>query len=785
MGVKVFYFAWGLLLATASFAVPPPETFDLIPFSGQNPIDKKLESWLQSHQKDPHWLSLSKNNFDAFASKLDPMVRDVLALKRAERHRKSMETVVSRMLKEYDGQKQRYLHHPLFPYYIEGLLQSKRLSSIDRKRLEKDLKNHGAGSCPQKDLLLDEINELEKIGNQRMARQILRTIKKFRGERFLKETLDSYLEVLDESQRGPLKAELSALVEHFPQVKEDHDWLISSKAPTSQKSRFENQLENVSKSARKRRCNAAKRLLLKTIKLDKKGQYFADASEAAEKVGACYRRKGPLSRIRYWKSVTKTFAKSYGFQGRAFTRGKEGAIQWGRDKFEVAKSIYKSIYRSAQRHKDLEVEAKALHTLGRIAENEGKFHGAIRFLEAFVAKFPGHDEFNNALRALVLLGSTLNKPDTARKYVERLVAEESKKKLDDRSSYFMSFGLFWLGRLQFEGGQQSAAEESWRRGASEYYSTFYGALAHYLLEKTKKKSYLLQPVRTRSFEFKNLILGFDAHEKTVVHRASRLLQLGLEGDASCELRELRPEESEKEKLFVKSLFLHTAGDWLDSIKIFSSLPRTFRHTLPIGSERLLFPRAYIAPVKKFAKKLKLDSDLIYAIIRQESAFNTKAISPVGARGLMQLMPATARLEARKLGIGYVSKAQRRHFIRQARHRNRLLNAETNLTIGVHHVQSLLKRYKHPVFVLTSYNASPRVTARWIKNLSTENMLAFIERIPYKETKGYVQLVLRNYFYYKRWYGSQNADMPYLDAILPEALSNIGGQAAAKKGPKKI
>ncbi|MFY7928846.1 MAG: hypothetical protein ACOVS5_08230, partial [Oligoflexus sp.] len=83
-------------------------------------------------------------------------------------------------------------------------------------------------------------------------------------------------------------------------------------------------------------------------------------------------------------------------------------------------------------------------------------------------------------------------------------------------------------------------------------------------------------------------------------------------------------------------------------------------------------------------------------------------------------------------------------------------------------------YKNPVFVLTSYNANPRATERWISNIDSDDMLVFIERIPYRETRSYVKLVMRNYFYYKRWYEGPDASLPLFQSLLPKALVDAGG-----------
>ena len=82
---------------------------------------------------------------------------------------------------------------------------------------------------------------------------------------------------------------------------------------------------------------------------------------------------------------------------------------------------------------------------------------------------------------------------------------------------------------------------------------------------------------------------------------------------------------------------------------------------------------------------------------------------------------------------------------------------------------LYNRYRNPVFVLTSYNANPRATEKWLENLDTSNMLAFIERIPYRETRAYVKLVMRNYFYYKRWYSGSDKPTPFMESLAPTVM----------------
>ena len=99
---------------------------------------------------------------------------------------------------------------------------------------------------------------------------------------------------------------------------------------------------------------------------------------------------------------------------------------------------------------------------------------------------------------------------------------------------------------------------------------------------------------------------------------------------------------------------------------------------------------------------------------------------------------------------------------------------------------LFSKYKNPIYVLTSYNANPRATEEWLENIDTSDALAFIERIPYRETRAYVKLVMRNYFYYKRWYEEPGA-VPFMDYLAPKSIElarrNVTTKGEARTAPQ--
>ena len=133
---------------------------------------------------------------------------------------------------------------------------------------------------------------------------------------------------------------------------------------------------------------------------------------------------------------------------------------------------------------------------------------------------------------------------------------------------------------------------------------------------------------------------------------------------------------------------------------------------------------------------------------------------------MQLMKNTARYEAKKLKKSYVSYHKKKSLMRKTRWNASLFDIETNIILGTHYLNRLLDRFDAVPISLAAYNAGPTISRKWEKRFNTDDSLYFIERIPYEETRNYVKLILRNYFYYKKWYGGAFDELPYLEHLLP-------------------
>lgn len=144
---------------------------------------------------------------------------------------------------------------------------------------------------------------------------------------------------------------------------------------------------------------------------------------------------------------------------------------------------------------------------------------------------------------------------------------------------------------------------------------------------------------------------------------------------------------------------------------------------------LRFPMPLRPTFDRVAREHGMESTLLYAISRQESAMYPLAQSPVGARGLMQLMPATARHTAGKVGYPYRDEQQ-------------LFDPEVNIQLGSAYLKGLLDNYNgNRVFAAAAYNAGPGRVARWRAQSSGKPIDVWVEGIPFRETRNYVQNVL--------------------------------------------
>lgn len=151
------------------------------------------------------------------------------------------------------------------------------------------------------------------------------------------------------------------------------------------------------------------------------------------------------------------------------------------------------------------------------------------------------------------------------------------------------------------------------------------------------------------------------------------------------------------------------------------------------SKKLLtlhFPKPYLREIANHSKEI--DPIFVLSLVRQESAFDTHAQSSANARGLMQVLPTTAKTIKRKTS---------------PRH---LFDPDKNLEIGSKYLNILLRKYNGKTeYALAAYNAGASNVDKWRERVSNDNIMLFCDYMPFKETRSYVSLILRNYYWYTR------------------------------------
>jgi soluble lytic murein transglycosylase len=142
-----------------------------------------------------------------------------------------------------------------------------------------------------------------------------------------------------------------------------------------------------------------------------------------------------------------------------------------------------------------------------------------------------------------------------------------------------------------------------------------------------------------------------------------------------------------------------------------------------------FPLDFSALVDSNASAMNLDAAWVLGLMRSESAMAVDALSSAGARGLMQVTPGTARQVARKHGMVYSGPGQ-------------LMRADENIRFGTTYLRDLLDRFgDNPVLVSGAYNAGPNAVDRWLKERPQVDPAAWVENLPYYETRDYIPRVL--------------------------------------------
>ena len=286
---------------------------------------------------------------------------------------------------------------------------------------------------------------------------------------------------------------------------------------------------------------------------------------------------------------------------------------------------------------------------------------------------------------------------------------------------------YWAGR-SYEKINDKELSVLWYTNSSKFVTEFYGQLS---FEKIKNNKPL---ITNEELYGKNLFIKEDLNfVKSDIYKASELI--------------LANGTRKNAKVFISSLIYNSKSP--GQLQIIAKLSKDFdRLDLAIkaakyAQKKNIYLYHYAYPQLTNYKNIYKDveKELVYGVIKQESAFDPKAISRVGARGMMQVMPATASKISKQIKLNYS--------------KERLTSdPEYNIKLGSYYLYSLAEEYDSYILALVGYNAGPRRIKRWVKKFGDPrkkniDAVSWIEKIPIKETRLYVKIVLSNLQVYRQ------------------------------------
>ncbi len=408
---------------------------------------------------------------------------------------------------------------------------------------------------------------------------------------------------------------------------------------------------------------------------------------------------------------------------------------------------------------------EALHSLAGVLVRQDKDSEASRTFEQFARTFPQHRLADDALWRAAKAAEREEDFQRAENLYERLVEACPQSSLRDEAAWCAAFmrycrgeyrealarfvalaptareahlldqNLFWAGKAAEKLGMEDQAHSFYQRVAAtfprSYYATRAVALGHGMPPALGGGPGAWRATRPPAVP--------GAAGRDAVRRADCLAAIGMRQLACRELAVATDRDDADVHTLAAARDRYEAWGLLDL-----ALRLSTRIVAATGSRDIgqLYPAYYWDQTAAAAAAAGLDPHLALAVMRQESSFNPAAVSPAGALGLMQLMPQTAAVLGERLGLGQLSP-------------ERLLDPGLSILLGSHYLGEQLRALEAeagaPLAVelaVAAYNAGPDKVRLWLQRLPAADPEAFVERIPYHETRKYVKLVMRSYTIYK-------------------------------------
>jgi soluble lytic murein transglycosylase len=289
-------------------------------------------------------------------------------------------------------------------------------------------------------------------------------------------------------------------------------------------------------------------------------------------------------------------------------------------------------------------------------------------------------------------------------------------------------GAYWVARAQ-EALKNKRGAQKWFQTAATYPTTYYGQLAVAQLATDKGLEFPAAPKISPK-----ILAEFNNHD--LAHAIKFMDDIGERKRIKPFVRRLADLKQKPEWKVLAGNLSRKHGRLDQTIGVAKKARQAGVLLMDIGYPIVRLPKVTVNKEGQVA-----EYPLVLAMIRQESAFYVSAKSHAGARGLLQLMPATANNVAREIGISYSKKRL-------------TTDPAYNLKLGRHYIEGLLGDFKGSyIMAIAGYNAGPSRVKRWSKNFGDPrskdvSSIDWVEMIPFDETRNYVQRVLENLQVYR-------------------------------------
>ncbi len=372
---------------------------------------------------------------------------------------------------------------------------------------------------------------------------------------------------------------------------------------------------------------------------------------------------------------------------------------------------------------DTTAASSALYLLGDLAADDGRDDDARTFFRRVATTYPSAALGASARFRAAILAFVQHDFRAAALELDTLSLHRP------RNSETLA-GLYWSGRAWEQLGDSTTARARWSEAMTREPGSYYAMLAARRLQR--------EPWAPAAGS--DTVVA-DSAMIASLRRAELLVDLGMDYEADLEYDWIASQAGQSVAATLAAAHAFQERDLA---------PRAIRlanRALSSGAARdgrlyrVLYPLAYEGPLTREAERHRLDPALVAALVRQESNFEPRATSRAGARGLMQIMPAVGR---------QLASAEDYHTWDA----ELLYQPDVSLELGTAHLAGLLSGYAHVSHALAAYNAGSSRAKRWLEKAGTDDPEVFVERIPYRETRDYVRIILRNRELYRSMYGTK-------------------------------